>query len=377
MAESRILLPAAFLLGVLACAGLLADAPEPPPARQAPRTAPYRVAIEHILFLHEGSFLRAPGGAPPRGPRRVARAKEEALDLARKTFRDIGAGRLTFEDAARSLSEDEVSAPRGGFIGIFSRAELSADVADFERAAFGLEIGAVAEPIETPLGIHILRRVPLREWAGAHILIQYAGRKNAPPSLRRTWEEALASARGILEDASAKDADFADLARRLSEAPDRVQGGYLGIFTVGEILPELERAISSLPPGGVAGPVETELGFHIVRREAPRRARAAHILIRFRGAADSEDVLRTRDEALDLARAILAKARGPGADFARLAREHSEDGTGRRGGDVGLFTPGEMEPAFEKAAFALEVGGISEVVETRAGLHIIRRLPEE
>jgi parvulin-like peptidyl-prolyl isomerase len=363
MAERRHTLLPSILLAALACASLGAEDPATGPA---PSREPFRVAIEHILFLHKGSFQ--PGSA--------TRTREEALDLARRTLREIHAGQRAFEDAARKLSEDDVSAARGGFIGIFSRDELAVDFSEFARAAFALEIGAVAEPVETPLGIHILRRAPLREWAGSHILIQWTGRKNAPPALR-SREEALALALSILAEASKKGADFADLARRSSAAPDRVQGGYLGIFTVGEILPELEREISKLPLDGLGGPVETELGFHIIRREAPRRARAAHIFIRFRGAADADDVPRTREEALKLAEDLLAKARAPGADFARLARQHSEDGTARRGGDVGLFTPGQMEPPFEKAAFALPVGGISGVVETRGGLHIIRRLPEE
>ena len=362
-----------LLAAALACASLEADHPPAAPVPQPPQ-GPFRVAIEHILFLHAGSFL--PDSARGTKASRATRPKEEALDLARRTFREIETGQLPYEDAVRKRSDDTVSAPRGGFIGIFSRDELSEDFAALARAAFALDVGAVAEPIETPLGIHILRRIPIREWAGSHILIQWTGRKHAPPALR-SREEALALARSTLEQASARGADFQDLARRFSEAPDRVQGGYLGIFTIGEILPELEREIAKLPLDGVGGPVETELGFHIIRREAPRRARAAHILIRFRGAADADDVPRTRDEALKLAQDLLAKAREPGADFARLARERSEDGTARRGGDVGLFTPGQMEPPFEKAAFALPIGGVSDVVETRVGLHIIRRLPEE
>ena len=374
MAE-RFTLPTTILLApALFSASLGAEHPPAAAAGQPPPREPFRVAVEHILFLHVGSFL--PDSAKDAKVPGRSRTKEEALDLARRTFREIQGGQLAFEDAVRKLSDDTVSAPRGGFIGIFSRDELSEDFSALARAAFALEVGAVAEPVETPLGFHILRRAPVREWAGSHILVQWTGRMHAPPALR-SREEALARARSFLEEASKKDADFADLARRHSEAPDRVQGGYLGIFTVGEILPELEREISRLPLGAVGGPVETDLGFHIIRREAPRRARAAHILIRFRGAADADDVPRARDEALKLAGDILAKVRAPGADFARLAREHSEDGSARRGGDVGLFTPGQMEPAFEKAAFALPVGGISDVVETRVGLHIIRRLAEE
>jgi len=60
-----------------------------------------------------------------------------------------------------------------------------------------------------------------------------------------------------------------------------------------------------------------------------------------------------------------------GADFAELAREYSTGPTGPAGGDLGWFGRGEMVAPFEEAAFALEIGEISEVVETEFGFHII------
>lgn len=70
---------------------------------------------------------------------------------------------------------------------------------------------------------------------------------------------------------------------------------------------------------------------------------------------------------------LLADIKG-GADFAKLAEEHSADkGSAARGGDLGLFAKGRMVPAFEEAAFALQKkGDLSGVVETQFGYHILQ-----
>ncbi len=62
-----------------------------------------------------------------------------------------------------------------------------------------------------------------------------------------------------------------------------------------------------------------------------------------------------------------------GESFSALAQEYSIDGSRRQGGDLGFFGRGMMVREFEKAAFELDVGEVSEPVKTQFGYHIIKR----
>ena len=99
----------------------------------------------------------------------------------------------------------------------------------------------------------------------------------------------------------------------------------------------------------------------------PERLRLSHILKRVAPDAASKDKEIVRSEI----EALLEKARS-GADFATLAREHSEDsGSATTGGQL-TVARGDTVPPFEEAAFALSPGGLSPVVETQFGFHIIK-----
>jgi peptidyl-prolyl cis-trans isomerase C len=94
---------------------------------------------------------------------------------------------------------------------------------------------------------------------------------------------------------------------------------------------------------------------------------ASHILIIVPPGADAG----TKAAAKGRAEEALKAARG-GKDFAALARQYSQDGSAQRGGDLGFVVRGQTAPAFENAAFALQIGQISDVVETPFGFHIIK-----
>lgn len=104
--------------------------------------------------------------------------------------------------------------------------------------------------------------------------------------------------------------------------------------------------------------------------------KARHILLRVPADATPAE----RDSVRAFAESLREQAMG-GADFAALATEYSQDpGTAVRGGDLGFFGRGRMVAPFEEAAFALQPGEISEVVESPFGFHVIkvedRRQPE-
>ncbi|MBW2463156.1 MAG: peptidyl-prolyl cis-trans isomerase [Deltaproteobacteria bacterium] len=98
-----------------------------------------------------------------------------------------------------------------------------------------------------------------------------------------------------------------------------------------------------------------------------------HILVQYRGATRAApDNERAKEDAHVRAQEALGKARS-GEDFAALAGEYSDGPTRTRGGDLRSFGRGRMHPAFEQAAFALEVDEVSGIVETPFGYHVILR----
>ena len=239
----------------------------------------------------------------------------------------------------------------------------------------GAPAGAASEGAPT---IARLDTLGGREAAAAHILIQYRGCLGAGPGVTRSRDEAEDLARRAALLATEPGGDFAELARRWSDDPAAARtGGYLGIVRHGQLDLGVENLLFRLRPGEVGGVVETEYGWHVIRRLPVVRVRAHHILIAWRGAdLATPAAVRTKEQARALVVEVRLQAIAPRADLCQLARRFSDDASNAAGcGDLGLLTPGALPPALDEALFRLRPGQVSEVLESPYGFHLLWREP--
>ena len=139
------------------------------------------------------------------------------------------------------------------------------------------------------------------------------------------------------------------------------------------MVPEFDTAILGMDIGGVSDPVETDFGYHVITRKKVDKVSARHILVMHNDSMRKPaEIARTKEEALARIEEVKQKL-DAGQGFEDLAREYSDGPSGPKGGDLGSFGRGRMHPDFETAAFDLEVGGVSDVVETPFGYHLIQR----
>jgi peptidyl-prolyl cis-trans isomerase SurA len=166
------------------------------------------------------------------------------------------------------------------------------------------------------------------------------------------------------------------LAIQYSDDPSGRKGGDMGWFKRGQLIPAIENIVFIMKPGDVTKPLRSPQGFHIFsvidkRIIKPKqstvtkyRAKARHILLKVTNEEDSE---KTLQESLKIRDKFLNEK----IPFADLAKKYSQDGSAENGGYLGWFGEGKMVPVFEKAAFALDIGEISEPIKSKFGWHLI------
>ena len=136
-----------------------------------------------------------------------------------------------------------------------------------------------------------------------------------------------------------------------------------GMLAAGKYLDGMRAAVPAVSDGELSTYYRDNEG----RLTFPEEVRVRHILLTWKPLGTPDDRAAIRERMAP----ILEQARG-GGDFAGLAKRYSEDSTAGNGGDTGFFRRGEMAPTFEKTAFDLAPGEISDMVETPFGVHILR-----
>ncbi len=185
-----------------------------------------------------------------------------------------------------------------------------------------------------------------------------------------------AKAQKVLERARAG-GDFAALAAEFSASKSRGEGGQMGLRSAERYPPLFVEATKNLRAGELAAPVRSGAGLHILKVLEKKQGgvpdalvtqtHARHILLRLTPKL-------TEAAAIEKLAAFKKRIEAGQADFAALAREHSQDGSAKQGGDLGWAAPGMFVPEFEKAMNALGPNQISEPLVSRFGVHLLQVL---
>ena len=175
-------------------------------------------------------------------------------------------------------------------------------------------------------------------------------------------------------------AEFARMAASFSNASEALQGGDLGWRSVDRIPTLFAEAIKDLKTGDISGVVRSPNGFHILKVLGRRSAldaklatgpvqltHARHILLRVTDLTPEPDVRRRLEE-------FKGRIELGQVEFGTIARLHSVDPSGSRGGDLGWLYPGDTVPEFEKAMNALKINELSAPVRSPFGWHLIQVL---
>ena len=207
------------------------------------------------------------------------------------------------------------------------------------------------------------------EYSLAHILVSVPERASPDEvkARRARADTALAQLR--------QGVDFRQVAASYSDAPDALQGGDMGWRPAARLPTIFLDVLKDMKVGQISEVVRSPAGFHIIKLADKRgsdtpvvvtQTHARHILIRLNEVVSESDARNRLTELKDRIE--------HGADFAEMARLHSDDTSAARGGDLGWVTPGDVVPEFERAMDALKPGQLSAPFKSPFGWHIVQVL---
>jgi len=199
----------------------------------------------------------------------VVRTKDQARERADMVANVAGMSGEHFTELVLKYS-DRPPIKDGGGPGALLERGNGILPAKAEDAAFVLGVGQTSGPVETEQGYVIVQRTETpdggpEQISARHILIAYKGAQRAGEDVTRTKEEALALANQVLADVRAGK-NWDELWKQHSNEPGGQQGGSLGVFGRGQMVPAFEKAAFVLKVGETSEVVETPFGFHVVER---------------------------------------------------------------------------------------------------------------
>lgn len=207
------------------------------------------------------------------------------------------------------------------------------------------------------------------EYQMAHILLR------APESATSEQLQKLKLKAGQVLDRLKKGEDFAQLAAAYSDAPDGLQGGNLDWRSLDRLPAIFAEAAGALKVGEVSPLLRSSNGFHLVKLVAKRggaavpavqQTHARHILIKVNEVVSESEA---RHKLTGLRERLVH-----GGKFAELAKLFSQDGSAPKGGDLGWIYPGDTVPDFERAMNLLQIGEVSQPIQSPFGFHLIEVL---
>lgn len=173
----------------------------------------------------------------------------------------------------------------------------------------------------------------------------------------------------LLENGS----DFARIAIASSGGANALEGGDLGWRGINEIPTLFSEVIDGKNKGEIFGPIRTGLGFSIVKildirgRQVVEveEVKSRHILI-------EPSIILSEAKAESMLKGFLAELEAGEADFAELAKEHSDGPTSSRGGDLGWSDPDKYDPAFRDTLATLKVDEYAQPFRSSFGWHLVQ-----
>jgi peptidyl-prolyl cis-trans isomerase SurA len=168
--------------------------------------------------------------------------------------------------------------------------------------------------------------------------------------------------------------ELARVAKEFSDGNERDKGGLMGLRAASRYPTLFVDAVKPLKVGDITM-VRSGAGFHVLKLVTKRastvvtvtQTHARHILLRPSGQLSQTAA---RAQLAEYKRQIEAGK----ADFAKLAREHSQDASGPEGGDLGWVSPGMFVPEFEEVMNKLQLGQLADPLVSRFGVHLIQVL---